>query len=150
MWRCSEKVPETKSAQIELLPCQEYENFCYVTSEQLSPWEAHKKYGKRATCETWIDEAKNQMGLGRIKTGEFLANAALFQCAVLAYNTVRWMALMSGNAVLRGWEIQTVRAFLVRVAGKLLTGSGQLVVNTPREHLFPGAWDDWVAVGLAA
>ncbi len=145
----TEKVSEKKSAQLELLPNKEYENFCYVTSELLSPWEAHKQYGKRATCETWIDEAKNQMGLGRIKTGEFLANAALFQCAVLAYNTVRWMVLMSGNAMLRRWEIQTVRTFLVRVAGKLLTGSGQLVVNTPREHLYPEVWDDWLAVGMA-
>lgn len=146
----AEKLPEKKSAQGELLPCKEYENFCYVTSEELSPWEAHKKYGERATCETWIDEAKNQMGLGQIKTGEFLANAALFQCAVLAYNTVRWMAMMSGNATLHRWEIQTVRAFLVRVAGRLLAGSRQLTSNTPKKHLFPGAWDDWVAVGLSA
>ena len=121
-----------------------------MTSEPLSPWQAHKKYGERATCETWIDEAKNQMGLGQIKTGEFLANSALFQCAVLAYNTVRWMAMMSGNAMLQRWEIQTVRTFLVRVAGKLLVGSRQLTLNTPRDHLYPGAWDDWVAVGMAA
>ena len=60
----TEKVPEKKSNQIELLPCKQYENFCYVTSEPLSPWEAHKQYGARAICETWIDEAKNQMGLG--------------------------------------------------------------------------------------
>lgn len=146
----TEKVREKKNAQVELLPCKDYENFCYVTSEPLSPWEAHKKYGERATCETWIDEAKNQMGLGQIKTGEFLANSALFQCAVLAYNTVRWMAMMSGNATLRRWEIQTVRTFLVRVAGRLLAGSRQLTLNTPREHLYPGAWDDWVAVGLSA
>ncbi|SCN46580.1 hypothetical protein BAZMOX_518265_0 [methanotrophic endosymbiont of Bathymodiolus azoricus (Menez Gwen)] len=32
------------------------------------------------------------MGLGKIRTNQFLANAALFHCAVLAYNTVRWMA----------------------------------------------------------
>ncbi|MDQ7059264.1 MAG: hypothetical protein Q9N62_13005 [Ghiorsea sp.] len=53
-----------------------------------------KKYGERATCETWIDEAKNQMGMAHIKTKDFLASSALFQCAVLAYNTVRWMALV--------------------------------------------------------
>ena len=96
------------------------------------------------------------MGLGHIKTGEFLANAALFQCGVLAYNTIRWMALMSGNAELRKWEVQTIRTFLVqtirtflvRVAGKLLTGDNQLKINTPRDHLYPKEWADWVAVGL--
>lgn len=139
---------DVKGAQGRLFDVVCYEYFCYVTTEPLSPWEAHKKYGERATCETWIDESKNQMGLGQIKTGEFLANAAVFQCAVLAYNTVRWMALMSGNATLRQWEMQTVRIFLVRVAGKLLTGSRQLTIDTPKDHLYPKEWADWVAVGL--
>ncbi len=144
------EVEEKPSAQQKLLDIKRYEYFCYVTTEPLSPWAAHKKYGERATCETWIEEAKNQMGMGQIKTGEFLANAALFQCAVLAYNTVRWMALMSGNAELKRWEIQTVRVFLVRVAGRLLTGGRQLTIKTPKDHLYQKVWDDWVAVGLGA
>ena len=70
-----------------------YEYFCYVTTERLSPIEAHRSYGKRATCdlsacdhaqaETWIEECKSQMNAGHLRTSEFLANAALFQCAVL-------------------------------------------------------------------
>ncbi len=52
---------------------QAYEVFCYVTTEPLTPWEAHTRYGQRATCETWIEEAKNQMGLGQIRTNDFLA-----------------------------------------------------------------------------
>ncbi len=126
-----------------------YDYFSYVTSEDLTPWQTHKKYGKRATCETWIDEAKNQMGLAHIKTDKFVANAALFQCAILAYNTVRWMAICSGDKVLRRWEMQTVRTFLVRVAGKLLGGSRQLKLKTPKSHLHQTQWEAWVAVGLA-
>jgi hypothetical protein len=49
------------------------------------------------------------MGLAHLKTDHFLANAALFQCAVLAYNTARWMALLSGNDTLKRWEPQTIR-----------------------------------------
>ena len=53
------------------------------------------------------------MGLAHLKTNHFLANAALspppFQCAVLAYNTLRWMALLSGNAELKRWEPQSIR-----------------------------------------
>jgi hypothetical protein len=139
---------EKPEAEPKLLDIKQYDYFCYVTTEPLSPWATHKKYGKRATCETWIEEAKNQMGLGQIKTDNFLANAAIFQCAVLAYNTVRWMALMSGSAKLRRWEIQTVRVFLVRVAGKLLTGSNQPTIKTPKDHLYPEEWADWVTVGL--
>ena len=125
-----------------------YDYFCYVTSEELTPWQAHKLYGKRATCETWLDEAKNQMGLAHLKTADFLANAALFQCAIVAYNTVRWMALYSGDAVLRRWEVGTVRAFLVRVAGKLVSGARQYTLKTPDNHLFMDQWLAWVKVGL--
>ena len=44
------------------------------------------------------------MRLAHRKTDNFLANAALFQCAVLARNTIRWMALLSGNDTLKRWD----------------------------------------------
>lgn len=69
----------------------------FDTTEPLTPWQTHRKYGERATSETWIEEGKSQMGLAQMKTDHFLANAALFQSAILAYNTLRWMALMSNN-----------------------------------------------------
>lgn len=134
------------SQQGELIAIDSYDYFCYVTTEPLSPWQAHRTYGKRATSETWIEEAKSQMGLAHIKTDQFLANAVLFQCAVLAYNTLRWMALMSGNAILKSWEPQTIRVFLIRVAGKLLTGANQLRIKIPWQHLHPGVWEDWLAL----
>lgn len=136
------------SAQSELWEVTGYDYFCYVTTEALTPWEAHKKYGERAICETWIEEAKCQMGMGKVRTSHFLANAALFHCAVLAYNTVRWMAQLSGNKMLQQWEPETVRTYLVRVAGKLLTGNNQLTIKTPDNPLYPKVWDAWVRVGL--
>lgn len=139
-----------ESPQLDLLETTNYDYFCYVTTEALTPWQAHKKYGERATCETWIEEAKGQMGMGKIRTSRFLANAALFHCAVLAYNTLRWMAIMSGSQTLRQWEPETVRTYLIRVAGKLLTGNRQLTVKTSDNHLYPQVWDDWVAVGLGS
>ena len=144
--------PTGKRAQLSLGLGDEgtYEYSCDVTTEDFSPWQAHKTYGHRATCETWIDEAKNQMGLAHIKTDTFLANAALFRCAIVAYNTARWMALCSANSVLRTWEIQTIRAFLIRVAGKLLTGGNQLHVKTPESPLYPAQWEAWLGVGLGA
>ena len=132
--------------QLHLLEVPEYEYFCYVTNLSLTPWETHKAYGKRATCETWIEEAKNQMGLAALRTEAFQANAALFQCAIMAYNLVRWMALLSGDEELRRWEMRTVRTFLIRVAGKLSRGSRQLTLKTPEEHLHARQWAAWVAV----
>jgi hypothetical protein len=140
--------PKKESGQLQLIEMKDYEYFCYVVSEKFTPWQTHKKYGERATSETWIDEAKNQMALSHIKTDNFIANAALFQCAILAYNTVKWMALLSGNTTIVRWEIQTVRAFLIRVAGKLTGGSRQQKLKVPEECLYPRQWDDWVEVGL--
>jgi hypothetical protein len=145
------KLPKPPAGpQSELWEATKYDYFCYVTTETLTPWQAHKKYGERATCETWIEEAKSQMGLGKIRTDQFLANAALFHCAVLAYNTVRWMAQLSGNKTLCQWEPETLRTYLIRMAGKLLTGNNQLRVRTPADPLYPQEWDDWVKLGLPA
>ena len=137
------------STQSDLFGTIQYDCFCYVTTEALNPWQTHKQYGQRATCETWIEEAKHQMGMGKVRTDQFLANAALFHCAVLAYNTVRWMAQLSGNKMLCRWEPETIRTYLVRVAGKLLTGNNQLTIKTPENPLYPQAWADWVKVGLS-
>jgi hypothetical protein len=143
-----ERKKEKKHGNRELFEVTEYDFFCYVTTEEVSCWRIHKFYGARATCETWIEEAKNQMALGQIKMDDFWGSSAIFQCSILAYNTVRWMALCSADKQLRRWEPSTIRTFLVRVAGKLRTGSNQLGLNTPVNHLHPKQWDAWVAVGL--
>jgi len=125
-----------------------YEYFCYVTTEQLSPMEAHLSYGKRATSETWVEECKSQMNAGHLRTGEFLANAALFQCAVLAYNLLKWMALLAGGVIQR-WEVKTMRLWLIRVAGKLTKGSRQLTLKLPERFLHQEEWRAWEGMSLS-
>ena len=137
-----------KGGNGQLFEVKEYDFFCYVTTEELTCWQTHKFYGQRATCETWIEESKNQMALGQIKMNDFWGSSAVFQCSILAYNTVRWMALCSGDKQLCQWEPSTIRTFLIRVAGKLRTGSNQLGLNTPVAHLYPKQWDAWVAIGF--
>ena len=107
------RLPKEESLQLDLLETTKYDYFYYVTTEALTPWQTHKKYGERATCETWIEESKGQMGMGKIRTASFLANAALFHSAVLAYNTLRWMVIMSGSQALRQWEPETIRTYCV-------------------------------------
>ena len=86
------------------------------------------------------------MALAHLKTDDFLANAVLFQTAILAYNTLRWMALLSGNAQLRQWEPESLRTFIIRVAGQLRTGGNQLRIRLAAEHLYPAPWRDWLAL----
>jgi hypothetical protein len=125
-----------------------YDYYCYVLTEALTPWEAHKEYGKRATCETLIEEAKNQMGLGQIKTDDFFANSALFQCAILAYNTICWMRLFTANQTIKCWEIKTIRMFLIRVAGKLVSTGRILILKLPEGRLFSKQLDTWMNLTL--
>jgi hypothetical protein len=129
--------------QLTFIKTKDYEYFSYVTSEDFSPWDTHKRYGERATCETWFDDAKNQMALGHIKTNSFWANDALFQCGIIAYNTLRWMALCSKDSTLKKWEPKTIRTFLIRIAGKLLTGSRGLKIIYPPEQLYQKQVDIW-------
>ena len=65
----------------------------------------------------------------------------------LAYNTLRWMALCSGNAILRRWEPATMRTYLVRMAGKWTSGARQQKLRVPERTLYHAQWDAWVAVG---
>ena len=142
------KREDNDSIQAQLLTEPVYDYFCYVTTERLTPWQAHKRYGERATCETWLDEAKNQMAMAHIKSGNFVASSLIFQCAVLAYNTIRWMALLSDDHQLKRWEIQTVRTYLIRTAGKLLVGSKQLRLNLPERHLHTDPWRAWLKLSF--
>jgi hypothetical protein len=141
-----EQAPE-QTCQPTLFEVKKFDYFCYVVSKlDDCPWTTHKRYGKRATSETWIEEAKNQMALAAIKTNSFDANSALFQCAILAYNTQRWMALCSGDQLLRRWEPLTLRAFIIRVGGLLRTGSRQLTLQVPETMLYQKQWDAWLNV----
>ena len=60
---------------------------------------------------------------------------------------LRWMALCSGNAILRRWEPATMRTYLVRMAGKWTSGTGQQKLRVPESTLYHAQWDAWVAVG---
>jgi hypothetical protein len=131
------------SAQKKLWKEKEYAYFCYVTTENYSPLKCHETYGERATCETWIDEAKNQMGLGSVRTEDFWANSALFQCAILAYNTIKWMGICSKNDRLQKWEVKTVRTFIIRLAGKLVKSGGQFTLKMPISELYSRERDAW-------
>ena len=139
--------PADPAKPATLFEMKQYDYFCYVTTDNDDPWAVHKQYGQRATCETWIEEAKNQTALAQIKTDDFWANSVLFQSAILAYNTIRWMALLSGNTILRRWEPGTIRTFLIRMAAKFTSGGRQQKLTVPDRILYSPQWDAWVAVG---
>jgi len=141
------EIPEENPDEV-LIAVKKYSYFCYATTDlKLTPWEVHKKYGERATCETWIEEGKNQVALANIKMDDFEGASILFQCSVIAYNTFRYMGMASGNKKLQQWEPATIRTYLIRTAGKLLTGNRQFKIITPINHFHQNEWSDWVETG---
>jgi hypothetical protein len=77
-----------------------------------------------------------------IRTDDFLANSVLFQCGVLAYNLLKWMALSVGGT-LQKWEVKSIRLWLIRIAGKLTSGSRRLTLKLPQNFLYQAEWAAW-------
>jgi len=123
-----------------LFPHPQYEFFCYVTSLDLNPWKVHKCYGKRATSENWIEWCKNQMAAGSILTQDFWANSALFQTSILAYNLLVWMVWLTTREGLRQ-EPNTIRAWLIKAPGRLITRSRRWILKLPRDYFFKEPWE---------
>lgn len=116
-----------------------YDYFCYVSNLNLSPWATHKKYGKRATSENWIDWCKNQMGSGSILTQKFWANSAIFQTSILAYNLLVWMMWLNNKGGFNE-EPNTIRMLLIHVPARLLTGGAQWVVQLSKNYFYKNRW----------
>lgn len=122
-----------------LFPMPRYEFFCYVTNLKLTPWETHKCYGKRATCENWIEWCKNQMASGSMLTQDFWANSALFQSCIFAYNLLVWMLWLHSK---KGFhqEPNTIRFWLIHIPGRLIRSGRRWILKLPEDYLFKKEW----------
>jgi len=123
-----------------LFPQPQYEFFCYVTNLDLTPWKAHKFYGKRATSENWIEWCKNQMAAGSILSQDFWANSAMFQTCILAYNLLVWMMWLTTRKGLRQ-EPNTIRAWLIKAPARLITSGRRLILQLAQDYFFKEQWE---------
>jgi len=111
-----------------------------VTNLDLTPWAAHKFYGKRATSENWIEWCKNQMAAGSILTQDFWANSALFQTCILACNLLAWMMWLTTKKGFRQ-EPNTIRDWLIKTPGRLITRGRGWILKLPRDYFFKEQWE---------
>ena len=117
----------------------EYDYFCYVSNLKQSPWATHKRYGKRATSENWIEWCKNQMSSGSILTQDFWANSAIFQTSILAYNLLVWMMWLNNEDGFNE-EPNTIRMLLIHVPARLMTRSRQWIVRLSKNYFYKDRW----------
>ena len=110
--------------------------FCAETKEILQGW---LRDGSAYTSNGVVEFMRQLLAQ--------LPNRTRTLCAILAYNMLRWMALCSGNAILRRWEPATMRSYLVRMAGKWTSGARQQKLRVEERTLYDAQWDAWVVVG---
>ena len=80
-------------------------------------------------------------------SGNFSANSAWLQCAVLAHNLIRWTATIGQPTLVdRRTVARTFRQRLIDLPGRLVNRAGTPTLRGPLNW----PWRDWFAQRLAA
>ena len=105
-----------------------YNYAAYVTDLEWAAEDIVAFYDKRGDVEKAIGELKEDMGIGRISTGEFLSNWADLELKILAFNL---LVLYQRQAL--GWKVghraKTLRRRVMAIAGQLIRTAGQWVLK---------------------
>jgi hypothetical protein len=124
-----------------LFEIPEYSYGLWVTNLGLTPLKTEAFYNKRAVAENLIGAGKNQMAFGSMLVHEFWANHALLQASILAYNLMIWFQRMTLDAH-RWWERpNTLRAWLIYLAARLLHTDNKWVLALSRGYPHQKEWE---------
>jgi hypothetical protein len=101
---------------------------------------------RHAVVELAIRDLKQGAGLEHVPSGNFHANSAWLQCAVLAHNLLRWTATLGGIRVEDQLIVaRTIRTRLLALPGRLVNRAGRptlrLPMNWPWANSFSTALD---------
>lgn len=103
----------------------------YVTNDwQHAPAEIPREYDGRAEVETIIRDLKNSLGLGKVPSGAFEANHAMFLLKILAHNLLRRYAQYLAPRCSH-WRTPWLRRLLITRPGRLLRSGRQWTLRTP-------------------
>jgi hypothetical protein len=115
-------------AQARLWP--DWRHFAFLTDLDGPAVEIDKFHREHATVELAIRDLKEGAGLEHCPSGNFSANSAWLQCAVLAHNLIRWTATI-GKPVEALTVTRTVRTQLIALPGRIVNRSGTLTLRLP-------------------
>jgi hypothetical protein len=125
--------------QLKLWP--DWRHFALLTdldSDAISVDAFHRQH---AVVELDIRDLKDGAGLEHIPSGNFSANSAWLQCAVLAHNLIRWTATIGQPAPVEARTVaRTFRERLIDMPGRLVNHAGTPIlrgpINWPWRHWF--------------
>ena len=114
--------------QAKLWP--DWRHFGFLTDLEGNAVEVDAFHRAHASIELAIRDLKEGSGLEHCPSGNFSANSAWLQAAVLAHNLVRWTATI-GEPVESLTVARTVRTRLLAVPGRIVNRSGTLTMRAP-------------------
>ena len=120
----------TETAQQRLWP--DWRHHAFLTDLTGDAVEVDRFHRHHAVVELAIRDLKEGAGLEHVPSGNFHANSAWLQAAVLAHNLIRWTAILGGVRV--GDELtvaRTMRTRLVAVPGRLVNRAGRTMLRLP-------------------
>jgi hypothetical protein len=95
---------------------------------------------QHAVVELTIRDLKEGAGMEHLPSGNFSANSAWLQCAVLAHNLIRWTATLGAEQpVDRLTVARTVRTRLIAIPGRLVNLAGTMTLRCPLNW----PWAQW-------
>ena len=135
----------TDKAQLRLWP--DWRHFGFLTDLEGTAVDIDKFHRHHAVVELAIRDLKEGAGLEHVPSGNFHANSAWLQCAVLAHNMVRWTAIAGKIRVENQLVIaRTLRTRLLAIPGRLVNRSGRPTLRMPTNW----PWANTFTTALAA
>jgi hypothetical protein len=124
----------TEAKQLTLFADRRYVYTVLVTNLRLQPWRVWQFYCPRATVEKNIRELLYDLPLGKIPSGDWLANVAFFQLVLFAYDLAHWFKRLCLPPRYLYATLETVRTDLLVLPARLARRAGRNVLHLPRDY----------------
>jgi hypothetical protein len=135
----------TDPYQVRLWP--EWRHFGFLTDLDGDAAAVDAFHREHAVVELDIRDLKEGAGMEHVPSGNFSANAAWLQCAILAHNLIRWTATLGQHGPVRERTVAaTVRTRLIAVPARLVNRAGTRMLRGPAGW----PWASWFGLRLAA
>ena len=126
--------PEKDREQLALIDGDAYDYFFFVTHTELPSEKVVISYEKRGNAENYIKEAKYEMAVGHLLLKSFLANEAVFQMMMLAYNLFLLFKFDSLHISEYRQQIKTFRLKYVFLAAKIIRTARYVVMKLSAKY----------------